>query len=89
MTIASGSASSNFLWWIRLCTVNSKHCMYVEKFDNDLLICIDNMLIVTLDKSKIKMPKKEFNKSFDMKDLGLARQILEMKIIHNQKTRCL
>ena len=50
--------------------------MYVNKFDSDdfviLLIFVNNMLIVRLDKVQIEKLKKELNKSFDLKDLGPA-----------------
>ena len=65
--------------------------MYIKKFNNDdfiiLLIYVDDMLIVGRDKSKIGKLKKEPRKSFDMKDLRLARQIMGMKISNDQKTR--
>jgi len=43
------------------------------------------MLIVGRDTSKIDRLKEELSKSFAMKDLGLARQILGMKISHDRK----
>ena len=47
---------------------DADHCVYVRQFPNGkfiiLLLYVDDML------------KKELFKSFDMKDLGLTRQIL-------------
>jgi len=39
------------------------------------------------DKSKIEKLKKDLNKSFDMKELGPAKQILRIEISGDQKTR--
>uniref|UniRef100_A0A3Q7HM46 Reverse transcriptase Ty1/copia-type domain-containing protein n=1 Tax=Solanum lycopersicum TaxID=4081 RepID=A0A3Q7HM46_SOLLC len=46
-----------------------------------LLLYVDDMLIVGQDKELIAKLKKDLSKSFDMKDLGPAQQILGMKII--------
>ena len=66
--------------------------MYVKKFDSDdfiiLLIYINDMVIVGRDKFKIENLKKELSKSFDIKDLGSGRIILEMKISRDRKTKC-
>ena len=45
------------------------------------------MLIVGQDASKIDNLKKEISKSFVMKDLGSAKQILGMKISYDRKSR--
>jgi Reverse transcriptase (RNA-dependent DNA polymerase) len=45
------------------------------------------MLITGHDAQMIDMLKKEMSKSFDMKDMGQARQILGMHIIRDRKTR--
>ena len=67
------------------------HCVYVKRYgDGDfiiLLLYVDDMLVVGQDISKINKLKKELSKSFDMKDLGPASQILGMKIIRDRKTR--
>ena len=56
--------------------------MYVRKFLNGkfviLLLYVDDMLIVGQDAGVIGNLKKDLFKSFDMKDLGPARQILGM-----------
>ena len=63
---------------------SSDHCVFVQKFsDNDfiiLLLYVDDMLIVGKNTSKIDELKKELCKSFSMKDLGHAKQILGMRI---------
>ena len=59
---------------------NANHCVYVRKFLNGkfviLLLYIDDMLIVGQDAGVIGNLKKDLFKSFDMKDLGPAKQIL-------------
>ena len=70
---------------------NADHCAYVRKFPNDkfviLLLYVDDMLIVGQDAGMIGNLKKDLFKSFDMKDLGLARQILGMQILHDRKAK--
>ena len=62
----------------------SDHCMFVKKFfDREfiiLLLYVDDMLIVGRDTCKIDKLKKELSKTFEMKDLGSASQILGIKI---------
>ena len=68
---------------------NADHCAYIRKFPNDkfviLLLYVDDMLIVRQDAGMIGNLKKDLFKSFDMKDLGLARQILCMQILRDKK----
>ena len=52
-----------------------------------LLFYVDDILIVGQDASKIDNLKRELNKSFTMKDLGLAKQIIDMKISRDQKSK--
>ena len=70
---------------------NADHCVYVRKFPNGkfviLLLYVDDMLIVGQDKGVIGNLKKDLFKSFDMKDLGLARQILCMQILRDKKAK--
>ncbi|TVU59856.1 hypothetical protein FQP86_17905, partial [Cobetia crustatorum] len=58
----------------------SDHCVFTRKFsDGDflvLLLYVDDMLIMGKDIKKIDRLKQELGKSFAMKDLGPARQIL-------------
>ena len=70
---------------------NADHCVYVRKFPNGkfviLLLYVDDMLIVGQDAGVIGNLKKDLFKSFDLKDLGLARQILGMQILHDRKVK--
>ena len=70
---------------------NVDHCVYVRKFSNVkfviLLLYVDDMLIVGQDTIVIGNLKKDLFKSFDMKDLGLARQILGMQILRDKKAK--
>uniref|UniRef100_A0A3Q7HQM3 Reverse transcriptase Ty1/copia-type domain-containing protein n=1 Tax=Solanum lycopersicum TaxID=4081 RepID=A0A3Q7HQM3_SOLLC len=63
---------------------SSDPCVFVQKFsDNDfiiLLLYVDDMLTMGKNTSKIDELKKESCKSFSMKDLGHAKQILGMRI---------
>lgn len=67
----------------------SDHCVFIKKFsDGDyiiLLLYVDDMLIVGHDTKKIQSLKKDLNKSFAMKDLGPAKQILGMRITRDRK----
>ena len=69
----------------------SDHCVFVQKFsDNDfiiLLLYVDDMLIVGPNSSRIVNLKKELSKSFAMKDLGLTKQILGIKVIRDRKCK--
>ena len=60
------------------------HCVFVKKFSDGefiiLLLYMDDMLIVDRDTGKIDKLKKELSKSFEMKDLGPASQIIGIKI---------
>ena len=70
---------------------NAYHRVYVRKFPNDkfviLLLYVDDILIVGQDASVIENLKKDLFKSFDMKDLGPARKILGMQILHDKKAK--
>ena len=62
----------------------SDHCVFVKKFSDGksiiLLLYVDDMLIVSRDTGKINKLKNELSKSFEMKDLGSASQILGIRI---------
>ena len=63
------------------------HCCYVKFFDNSyiiLLLYVDNMLIARPSTKEINNLKKKFSKQFAMKDLGVAKQILGMRIIRDK-----
>ena len=66
-------------------------CVYIKQFFGGkfiiLLLYVDDMLIVGQDASMIKKLKKELSKSFNIKDLGLAKQILGMEIIRDRKSK--
>ena len=68
---------------------NADHCVYVRKFPNGkfviLLLYVDDMLTVEKDVEVIGNLKNDLFKSFDMKDLGPARQILAMQILCDRK----
>lgn len=67
------------------------HCMYFKKFSSDsfiiLLLYIDDMLLVEKNIQLIAKLKKESFQSFNMKDLGLACQILGMDITYDRKAK--
>ena len=57
---------------------NADHCVYVRIKFVILLLYVDDMLIVGQDAGVIGNLKKDLFKSFDMRDLSPARQILDM-----------
>ena len=63
------------------------HCCYVKFFDNSyiiLLLYVDDMLIAGSSIEKTNDLKKQLSKQFAMKDLGVAKQILGMRIIRDK-----
>ena len=60
-------------------------CVFVKRYDEGdfliLLLYVDDMLVVKQDTRKIRNLKKALGKSFVMKDLGPAKQILGMHIV--------
>ena len=71
--------------------IEADHCVYFRKFHDGnfiiLLPYVDDMLIIGQDEKIISMLKGELAKSFDMKDLGDARQILGMQVIRDKKSK--
>ena len=69
----------------------SDPCVYFKRFSENnfiiLLLYVDDMLIVGKDKGMIAKLKRDLSKSFDMKDLGPAQQILGMKIVRERTSR--
>ncbi|KAJ6995884.1 hypothetical protein NC653_012686 [Populus alba x Populus x berolinensis] len=67
----------------------SDHCVFMKRFPDGnfiiLLLYVDDMLIVGHDAKKIQILKEELSKSFAMKNLGPAKQILGMKITRERK----
>ena len=59
-------------------------CVYVRRFHDDkliiLLLYVDDMLIMSHDADMIQNLKMELLKTFDMKDLGIAKRILGFEI---------
>lgn len=62
----------------------SDHCVFVQRFSDDdfiiLLLYVDDMLIVGKNTERISQLKQQLSKSFAMKDLGPAKQILGIRI---------
>ena len=73
--------------------MQADHCMFVKKFEGGdfliLLLYVDNMLIVGRDHMKIQVLKKALSRSFSMKDMGPAKQILGMHIIQDRTKKLL
>ena len=69
----------------------SDHCVFIRRFSGGdfiiLLLYVDDMLIVGRDASKINILKQELSESFEMKDLGPAKQILGIKLTHDRKAK--
>ena len=69
----------------------SDHCVFIRRFSSGdfiiLLLYVDDMLIVGRDASKINILKQELSESFEMKDLGPAKQILGIKLTHDRKAK--
>ncbi|KAE9603853.1 putative RNA-directed DNA polymerase [Lupinus albus] len=59
-------------------------CIYFQKIPDGsfiyLLLYVDDMLIVSRDKSLIRKLKTQLNNEFEMKELGAAKKILGMEI---------
>ena len=63
------------------------HCYYVKFFGNSyiiLLLYVDDMLIAGSSIEKINNLKKQLSKQFAIKDLGVAKKILGMRIIRDK-----
>lgn len=69
----------------------SDHCVFVKRFSGDdfiiLLLYVDDMLIVGQNASRIEKLKQELSKSFAMKDLGPAKQILGIRLTRDRKAK--
>ena len=70
---------------------HSDHCVYFKRLDNGryiiLLLYVDDMLVVGSNMQDINVLKRKLAKSFAMKDLGAAKQILGMRITRDRKNR--
>jgi len=67
--------------------------VFLKKYDGGdfiiLLLYVDDMLIVGYDPKKIYSIKKVLSKSFAMRDLELAKEILGMKITLDRSKKLL
>ena len=70
---------------------DADHCVYFMKFTDGnfiiLLLDVDDMLIAGNDSKLIGKLKERLFKSFDMKDLGPAKQMLGMRITRDRKAK--
>ena len=66
-------------------------CVYFKNFFDGnfiiLLLYIDDILIFGQDADRIHSLKEEFAKSFDIKDLSLAKKVLGKKIARERKCK--
>ena len=72
---------------IRFKRCEADHCCYVKFFGNSyiiLLLYVDDLLITGSSIEEIDNLKKKLSKQFAMKDLGVAKQILGMRIIRDK-----
>lgn len=64
------------------------HYYYHKTFDYKyiiLLLYVDDMFVTGSSNNEINNLKKQLSKEFEIKDLGAATQILEMRIIRDKK----
>ena len=63
------------------------HCVFIKRYGDGnfiiLLLYVDDILIIGQHKTKIAILKNVLSKSFAMKDIGPAKQILGMKVIRD------
>jgi hypothetical protein len=68
---------------------HSDHCVYFKRIENGsyiiLLLYVDDMLVVGSNMQDINVLKKKLANSFAMKDLGVAKKILGMRITRDMK----
>eukprot|EP00253_Pinus_taeda_P010898 PITA_10898 len=64
------------------------HCVYFKQFNNGILIIlvlyVDDMLLASKSIEEINRLKAQMARTFDMKDLGVAKQILGMEILRDK-----
>jgi len=72
-------------------TTSCDHCVFIKRFSGDdfiiLLLYVDDMLIVGRSTSRIEELKNNLGKTFAMKDLGPAKQILGIRIRRDRKAK--
>ena len=63
-------------------------CVYFKQSDDPtyLLLYADDMVIVARNKIHVQKLKSQLKKEFDMKDLGDAKKMLDMKITQDRST---
>ena len=69
---------------------NSDHCVFFQMFRNDdfiILLLYADMLIIGKNVERINHMKIELSKSFAMKDLGPAKQILSIGLLEIEPPR--
>ena len=70
---------------------HSDHCVYFKRLDNGryiiFLLYVDDMLVAGSNMQDINVLKRKLDKSFAMKDLGVAKQILGMRITRDKKNK--
>ena len=54
-----------------------------------LILCVDDILLATNDKSLLYEVKQFLSKSFDMKDMGDASYVIDIKIQRDRVRRIL
>ena len=63
--------------------------VYFKRIDNGryiiLLLYVDDMLVARSNMHDINVLKRKLDKSFAMKDLGVAKKILGIRITRNKK----
>ena len=77
----------SFMYRIGFKRCEADHCYYVKFLGNSyiiLLLYVDDMLIAGSTIEEINNLKKQLSKQFAMKDLGVAKQILGMRIIKDK-----
>ena len=65
------------------------HCVYLKRLDDDsdiiLLLYVNDMLVAGYNMQEINVLKIKLANFFAMKDLGVAKQILGMRITRDGK----
>jgi hypothetical protein len=68
---------------------HSNHCVYFKRLENGsyiiLLLYVHDMLFVGSNMHDINFLKNKLANSFAMKDLGVAKKILGMRITRDRK----
>ena len=68
---------------------HSNHCVYFKRLENEsfiiFLLYVDDMLVAGFNMQDINVLKKKLANSFAMKDLGVAKKILGLRIKRDEK----